>query len=226
MRQAKPDDVFSFVRLADIENLWRDLERYLGKSRAFWVWILGKWGVRVGAQGRPGRPAAARPGDARPTSNRAGPSWAVRRSPDSTSTTARRATSTCSGEAWRGSAGSDASANTGSGRMAWRPPCSRRAHVRPPPRRRRRDDDDPRPRRGPVVGDRCPRSVSGRRRDDRRVGRPRSPRRQVVCAPLTTRFETSSTCARSSASASTSIARSTMRRDATRGSPRSTSRGR
>jgi hypothetical protein len=49
MRQAKPDDVFSFVGLADIENLWCDLERYLGKSRAFWVWILGKWGVRVGS---------------------------------------------------------------------------------------------------------------------------------------------------------------------------------
>ena len=49
MRQAKPDDVFTFATLADIECLWPDLERHLGKSREFWTWILGMWGVRVGA---------------------------------------------------------------------------------------------------------------------------------------------------------------------------------
>lgn len=48
MRQAKPDDVFSFVTLAEIEERWPDLERYLGNSREFWTWTLGMWGVRVG----------------------------------------------------------------------------------------------------------------------------------------------------------------------------------
>jgi hypothetical protein len=35
MRQAKPDDVFEFVRVAEI--------RYLGRSRPFWEWLLGVW---------------------------------------------------------------------------------------------------------------------------------------------------------------------------------------
>ena len=49
MRQAKPDDVFSFLTTAEIADLWPDLERYLGKSREFWIWIFGMWGIRVGA---------------------------------------------------------------------------------------------------------------------------------------------------------------------------------
>jgi hypothetical protein len=32
MRQAKPDDVFTFVSLEEIAELWPQLERYLGKS--------------------------------------------------------------------------------------------------------------------------------------------------------------------------------------------------
>lgn len=48
MRQAKPDDVFSFVSAREIRNLWPSLERYLGRSRAFWTWLFEKWN----AQGR------------------------------------------------------------------------------------------------------------------------------------------------------------------------------
>ncbi len=43
MRQAKPDDVFLFVRLADIVELWPRLERYLGRSAAMWRWLLERW---------------------------------------------------------------------------------------------------------------------------------------------------------------------------------------
>ncbi len=48
MRQAKPDDVFTWVTLREISDLWPDLERYLGKTREFWRWILGQWGVALG----------------------------------------------------------------------------------------------------------------------------------------------------------------------------------
>lgn len=43
MRQAKPDDVFRFVRLAEVEDLWPDLEKFLGKTRDFWAWLLERW---------------------------------------------------------------------------------------------------------------------------------------------------------------------------------------
>jgi len=48
MRQAKPDDVFTFVSVGEIEQLWSRLERYLGQTRPFWRWLLGTWK----AQGR------------------------------------------------------------------------------------------------------------------------------------------------------------------------------
>ena len=48
MRQAKPDDVFTFVRLADIAELWPTLRGYLGTTRPFWTWILNRWGVDTG----------------------------------------------------------------------------------------------------------------------------------------------------------------------------------
>ena len=44
MRQAKPDDVFQFTTLAEIQDLWPDLERYLGRTRAMWTWLLEEWG--------------------------------------------------------------------------------------------------------------------------------------------------------------------------------------
>mgnify|MGYP001576817854 FL=1 len=43
MRQAKPDDVFVFTTRARIRELWPQIERYLGRSREFWRWILRKW---------------------------------------------------------------------------------------------------------------------------------------------------------------------------------------
>jgi hypothetical protein len=43
MRQAKPDDVFSFVSAREIRELWPRLERHLGKRREFWSWLFDSW---------------------------------------------------------------------------------------------------------------------------------------------------------------------------------------
>lgn len=43
MRQAKPDDVFQFASLDLIRELWPALERYLGKQREFWRWLVSSW---------------------------------------------------------------------------------------------------------------------------------------------------------------------------------------
>lgn len=43
MRQAKPDDVFQFLDLRDIVAWWPGIQRYLGKSRGFWTWLLQRW---------------------------------------------------------------------------------------------------------------------------------------------------------------------------------------
>ena len=43
MRQAKPDDVFSFVSAPEIRELWPRLRRYLGRSKSFWAWLLETW---------------------------------------------------------------------------------------------------------------------------------------------------------------------------------------
>jgi hypothetical protein len=43
MRQAKPDDVFLFVRPRTIRELWPRLERYLGRTREFWTWLFQRW---------------------------------------------------------------------------------------------------------------------------------------------------------------------------------------
>jgi hypothetical protein len=43
MRQAKPDDVFTFVTLGEIKTLFPLVVRYLGRSREFWTWLLGRW---------------------------------------------------------------------------------------------------------------------------------------------------------------------------------------
>jgi hypothetical protein len=48
MRQAKPDDVFTFVNRREIRALWPKLNRYLGRKREFWTWILSTW-ERLGA---------------------------------------------------------------------------------------------------------------------------------------------------------------------------------
>lgn len=43
MRQAKPDDVFTFVSAQEIVKLWPRLERYLGNTRPFWQWLFDAW---------------------------------------------------------------------------------------------------------------------------------------------------------------------------------------
>lgn len=47
MRQAKPDDVFTFVGVGEIVDLWPELHRYLGRTRQFWTWLLRFWGFDV-----------------------------------------------------------------------------------------------------------------------------------------------------------------------------------
>lgn len=43
MRQAKPDDVFTFVSLREIRELFPLVVRYLGRTRDFWTWLLDRW---------------------------------------------------------------------------------------------------------------------------------------------------------------------------------------
>ena len=43
MRQARPDDVFLYVTEADIRSMWDRLQPYLGKTLAFWTWLLDCW---------------------------------------------------------------------------------------------------------------------------------------------------------------------------------------
>jgi len=43
MRQAKPDDALQFVSPQQMADLWPSIERYLGKTRPFWAWLLEQW---------------------------------------------------------------------------------------------------------------------------------------------------------------------------------------
>ena len=43
MREARPDDVFQFVSLERIRDLWPEVLPYLGRNRDFWTWLLGRW---------------------------------------------------------------------------------------------------------------------------------------------------------------------------------------
>jgi hypothetical protein len=43
MRQAKPDDVFLFVKPREIRALWPSLTTYLGRTRRFWSWLFETW---------------------------------------------------------------------------------------------------------------------------------------------------------------------------------------
>lgn len=43
MRQAKPDDALQFVSPQEMADLWPAIERYLGKTRPFWTWLLEQW---------------------------------------------------------------------------------------------------------------------------------------------------------------------------------------
>jgi hypothetical protein len=46
MRQAKPDDALQFVSMQEIADQWRSLEKYLGKTREFWSWLIEEWRQR------------------------------------------------------------------------------------------------------------------------------------------------------------------------------------
>jgi hypothetical protein len=61
MRQAKPDDVFTFVRLDEISARWDSLEPRLVRMREPWAWWLRQWGVRRwdGCDVHPERPLHA-----------------------------------------------------------------------------------------------------------------------------------------------------------------------
>lgn len=50
MRQAKPDDVFRFVSVSEIRELWPSLGRYLGRTTAFWTWLLEAWSTEKRAE--------------------------------------------------------------------------------------------------------------------------------------------------------------------------------
>ncbi len=43
MRQARPDDVFTFLGIQEIRELWPAIEPHLGQTRSFWTWILDAW---------------------------------------------------------------------------------------------------------------------------------------------------------------------------------------
>jgi hypothetical protein len=40
MRQAKPDEALQFVSPQQIADGWPSIERYPGKYRPFWAWLL------------------------------------------------------------------------------------------------------------------------------------------------------------------------------------------
>lgn len=48
MRQAKPDDVFSFVTVDELAAALPAVGPYLGKTRAFWTWLLAHWTGTLG----------------------------------------------------------------------------------------------------------------------------------------------------------------------------------
>jgi hypothetical protein len=48
MRQAKPDDVFRFLRLEQIKALWPLVAPQLGKTHEMWTWLLRSWKVIEG----------------------------------------------------------------------------------------------------------------------------------------------------------------------------------
>jgi hypothetical protein len=43
MRQAKPDDALQFVSPQEMADLWPRIERYLGRTRPFWAWLIEQW---------------------------------------------------------------------------------------------------------------------------------------------------------------------------------------
>lgn len=49
MRQAKPEDALALIPAAQMADQWDAVERHLGERRAFWTWLLTRWGLRCSA---------------------------------------------------------------------------------------------------------------------------------------------------------------------------------
>lgn len=43
LRQAKPDDVYRFVSLAELASEWPSVAAGVGNKRAFWEWRVRRW---------------------------------------------------------------------------------------------------------------------------------------------------------------------------------------
>jgi hypothetical protein len=43
MREARYQDVWRFLRLADVIARYPDIRRHLGRSRDFWDWLIAGW---------------------------------------------------------------------------------------------------------------------------------------------------------------------------------------
>lgn len=43
MREARDQDVWHFTTVTEVRALWPKIERYLGRRRAFWVYLLEAW---------------------------------------------------------------------------------------------------------------------------------------------------------------------------------------
>ena len=43
MREARDPDVWEFTTVAEVRALFPQLERYLGRRRAFWQYLLAAW---------------------------------------------------------------------------------------------------------------------------------------------------------------------------------------
>ena len=43
MRQAKPDDVLTFLSPSQVAAAFPSVDKHLGESRPFWSWLLAKW---------------------------------------------------------------------------------------------------------------------------------------------------------------------------------------
>jgi hypothetical protein len=43
LREARDTDVWRFTTPAEVARLWPQLRRHLGRRRAFWEFLLGRW---------------------------------------------------------------------------------------------------------------------------------------------------------------------------------------
>ena len=43
LREARDPDVWTYTTPHDVARLWPQLERHLGRRRAFWKYLLGRW---------------------------------------------------------------------------------------------------------------------------------------------------------------------------------------